>query len=400
MDLDSFDYLGLARHESVGALLAAHRPPVYPLFLKVLGENRQVVTWVQLVVGVAAWTWLAAATARNLRTQAGRAIGFVAILLVGSSLGVAQWDRVIGTESLSISLAVTTLAAVLWWWDRWTPAGIATICIAGSLWALLRDANAVMAGVLGIVVLVVAALRRSRRVPFIVIGAVALSVSVAAMVSGNIGARWQQPMQNVVTLRQLASPERASFLLDHGLPLSRGAAQDLAGHCANPIGAFLCKKVTDPAFYQWIDNRSRSVYVRSWFAFPATTVWEPVAHEREMIGIRLPVAQATGTRLHAGFAQAIDTVAFPRGPMVLLAWIAVLAVGVAVLGSKRPIPLVWVASVLIALTYVHLWVVWNGDAAELARHGLAASLELTLGLWLLSIGLLDALLSSAQRAAP
>jgi hypothetical protein len=51
LDLDSFDYLGLARHESVGALLAAHRPPVYPLFLRLLGENRQIATWAQLVVG-------------------------------------------------------------------------------------------------------------------------------------------------------------------------------------------------------------------------------------------------------------------------------------------------------------------------------------------------------------
>ena len=50
------------------------------------------------------------------------------------------------------------------------------------------------------------------------------------------------------------------------------------------------------------------------------------------------------------------------------------------------------ACALIVLTYVHLWVVWNGDVAELARHGLAASLQLALGLWFLSIGLVDALI--------
>ena len=39
-------------------------------------------------------------------------------------------------------------------------------------------------------------------------------------------------------------------------------------------------------------------------------------------------------------------------------------------------------------------------ALSYLRAGLATSLQLTLGLWLLSIGLLDALLSDAPSAAP
>ena len=399
VDFDSFDYLALARHDSIGGTLAAHRPPVYLLLLKLLGENRQLVTWVQLVVALAAWVWLAAGTARNLRTRAGRAVGFVAILLVGSSLGMSQWDRVIGTESLSISLGVTTLAVVLWWWGRWSPWGIVAVCASATAWAFLRDANALMVGAAGVVVLVVAATRRGLRRPLIVIGAVAIAASVGASVSSNIGERWRQPMQNVVTLRLLASPERASFLLHHGLPLSPAEAHNLAGRCVNPAGAFLCQKVTNQRFYDWIDQRSRSVYARSWFAFPATTAWEPLAHARKMIGILLPVAEITGTQLRAGFTRPVDVVAFPRSPIVLLAWIAILAVGVAIVGTRRPNALVWIGGALIGLTYVHLWVVWNGDAAELSRHGLAASLQLALGLWFLSLGLLDALIARAQEPA-
>src|SRR4051812_16353317 len=93
LDFDSFDYLDLARHRSIGGVMATRRPPVYLLFLKLCAENGQLVTWLQLVVALAAWVWLAAATARNLETAAGRAVGFVAVLLVGSSLGIAQWDR-------------------------------------------------------------------------------------------------------------------------------------------------------------------------------------------------------------------------------------------------------------------------------------------------------------------
>src|SRR5262249_52984578 len=129
---------------------------------------------------------------------------------------------------------------------------------------------------------------------------------------------------------------------------------------------------------------------------PATTAWEPLAHERDMIGWRLPVAEITGTSLHAEFARPIDAVAFPRNPFVLLGWLGCLAVGVAVIGPRPPIPMVSIATALIVLPYLHRGVVWTGDAAVLSRQGLAASLQLALGLWLLSVGLLDALVGGAR----
>jgi hypothetical protein len=42
------------------------------------------------------------------------------------------------------------------------------------------------------------------------------------------------------------------------------------------------------------------------------------------------------------------------------------------------------------LTYPHLWAVWTGDAFDVTRHGLAASVELRLGLWLATLALVDA----------
>ena len=137
LDFDSFDYLDLARHKSVVGLLGAHRPPVYLLALKLVGENRQAVTWLQLLLNLAAWVWLAAATGRCLRTRPARIAAFGAILLLGSCLDIGQWDRVIGTESFSISLGVLIVAATLWWWGRWSHAATAALCLLVVLWALL-----------------------------------------------------------------------------------------------------------------------------------------------------------------------------------------------------------------------------------------------------------------------
>jgi len=391
MVLDSFDYLELARHTSWLGLLAARRPPVYLLVLRVLGENRQLVTWLQLLVGTVAWAWLAVATARNLRTGAGRAVGFSAILVLGSSLEVVQWDRLIGTESFSISLGVMVVAAVLWWWARWSVAGVALVSVLIALWALVRDANAVVAGTSGALVIVVVLVRRTGALrPLSVVGVVAVIVASGAVVSSNLGERWRQPIQNIVTFRVLPSPERTNYFLRRGLPVSPVEARRLTGRCVNPVGAFMCEKVTDPEFYEWIDRRARATYARSWFAFPATTLWEPLAHLRRMTGIRVPVADIAGTHLRAPYADAVERLVFPRSPRVLLAWLLLLVVGLGVLGSRVARSLLVVAVGLIALTYVHLWAVWTGDAVEPERHGLSAAVQLQLGLWLLSAGLLDA----------
>jgi hypothetical protein len=341
---------------------------------------------------------VAVATGRTLRTRPGRIVGFAAVLLLGSCLDVGQWDRVIGTESLSVSVGVMIVAAVLWWWGRWSYARVGGLCALVVLWALLRDANALVVGATGVVALVVALFRRGALGrTLLAVGAVAVVASAGAALSSDVGGRWQQPLQNVVTFRVLTSPERTDYFLRRGLPVSPVDARRIAGRCVNPVGAFLCEKVADPGFYAWMDRRARPAYVRSWFAFPATTLWEPLAHERGIVGSRLPVAEITGTRLQASYADTVEKLVFPRSPRVVFAWLAILAIGVAVLGSWAARPLLVAGCGLIVLTYVHLWVVWTGDAVELQRHGLSAAVQLQLGLWLLTLGLLDALLLRLAR---
>jgi hypothetical protein len=397
---DSFDYLDLARNESWLGLVGAHRPPVYLVILRMLGENRQLVTWVQLLVGIGAWAWLAIATARSLRTHAGRVAGFAAVLVLGSCLDVVQWDRLIGTESLSISLGVMIVAAALWWWGRWTVAGVTTAGLLVVGWAFLRDANALVVGAAGGVVLAVALARPALRRPLVLIGVAGLAVPVGAVVSGNVGDRWQQPTVNVITFRVLTSGERADYFLHQGLPVSPIERRRIAGRCTNQVGAFLCERVTDPAFYEWIEHRARPVYVRSWFAFPATTVWEPLAHERLLVGTRVPVATIAGTGLHASYADAAEKLVFPRSPLVVFGWLALLSVGLVVLRARAVRSLLAVSCGLLVLTYVHMWVVWTGDAVEPERHGLSAAVQLLLGLWLLSLGLLDALVDRWSPRVP
>jgi hypothetical protein len=101
----------------------------------------------------------------------------------------------------------------------------------------------------GLALWVIARRLRVRRC-FAGVAVACLATWVGSLISADAGGRWQQPVQNVVTFRMLPSPERASSVLRHGLPLTSAQAKDLAGRCANRAGVFLCRKVTDPAFYR------------------------------------------------------------------------------------------------------------------------------------------------------
>ncbi len=391
LGLDSFDYINLAHSKSLGSVLAARRPPTYLIVMKALSGRWQFVTWAQFVIAMLAWVLLAAVAARVARTGVGRVAAVAAVFLVGSCLDVAQWDRLIGTESLSLSLGVLLVAASYWLSQRVTPARAAVVGVIALVWGLLRDANAIVVGMMGVGLAVWVLARRSRvRARLLVLAGACLAVLALSVASADVGARWEQPMQNVVTFRVLSSPERRAFFLDHGLPLTDAEADRIAGRCVNPAGVLLCREVTDPAFYRWIDHDARSTYLASWFEFPATTAWEPLAHVRRMVGERFPLAGITFTGLSDGVARSIETVAFPRSPRVILAWLLADGVALAVVVRRRG----WIGAAtipvaLIGLTYPHLWAVWTGDAIELTRHGLAVSVQLRLGLWLLTAAIVD-----------
>jgi hypothetical protein len=399
--LDSFDYINLAHTKSPLAALAAKRPPTFLLVMKMLSGRWQFVTWAQFTIAVAAWILLAAVAARAARSTVGKVVTVAVVLLVGSCLDVIQWDRLISTESLTISLGVLLVAASFWLYERVVPVRCAIVGVLALLWGMLRDANAVVVGVVGVGLAISMLARRSRvRARILAVAGACLVTLGLSFVSGAIGARWEQPIQNVVTMRLLRSPERRDFLLARGLPFSPTQARRTAGHCVNPVGAFYCRRVTDPAFYRWIDHDARDVYFQSWFAFPATTLWEPIANARLTVGTEIPVSLVSGTGFTDPTGRSIENWMFPRSPRVIIGWLALDALALAFTVRRRGWPRsATVPVVLVLLTYPHLWAVWTGDAFDVTRHALAASVQLRLGLWLTTVALVDAWMPAAAAEA-
>src|SRR5262245_3670873 len=74
---------------------AGTRPPAVPLIHKLIGDDPTVIAWVQVIVGVCAWSALALAVFATTRSVVMSGVGLIAVLVLGSSSVVAEWDKVI-----------------------------------------------------------------------------------------------------------------------------------------------------------------------------------------------------------------------------------------------------------------------------------------------------------------
>jgi len=398
--VDSLDYRASARLPLFSrAFLGGARPFGYPLYLKILLHNEHAAVVGQLVLDTAAWLALAWMVVRVTRDQRLQIAGAAIVLGIGLAFETIQWDRIISSEALSTACGVGLLAAILWLYERWTIPRLATVAVLAAAATAVRDSNGTFLGFVG-VVLVICVLMRwlSRRVLWLAL--VFLVVAALGSASASAGKRWEGPLKDVITLRVLNSPERTDYFLRAGMPLSPAEIADARGKCVAPTPTPGCALITNPAFYTWIRDHGRVTYAKSLARFPATTLWEPIAHIRDSVGTRVQVERkfAADTEEHAPVSKFLEAVLFVRNPLLLVLWslVTVALCVVALIAGWRGVYVL--AGALVALTYPHLWLVWVGGALEVARHSLLASVQLRLGLWLSALWLLDTLLTN--RAAP
>jgi hypothetical protein len=395
--LDTYDYRFSASLPPLSRdFLAGARPFGYPLYLKLVRHNEHAAVVGQLLIDTAAWLALALMAARATRNAGLRVAVAGVVLAIGATFEAIQWDRVVSSEALSTAFGVGVLAAILWLRERWTAPRLALVAVLALVATAVRDSNGTFFGFVALVLVVAYLVRRvPRRV--LALALVLFAVAIVGSVSASIGRRWEGPLTDVITLRIMNSPERLAYFEHSGMPLSNAQIKAARGHCVSPTPFPACVTLVNPQFYAWIAHHGRSTYVASLAKFPATTLWEPVAHLRYSIGTRAKVEVTTGTDEHAPLSQALEAVFFARNPLLNACW-AVMILALAASAVLRRIRGVFViAAALVALSYPHLWLIWIGDALEVTRHSLLASVQLRLGLWLGTVWLLDAILESRRR---
>jgi hypothetical protein len=344
-----------------------------------------------------------------------RLAAFCLVLLFSLSVWITQWDTVILSESLGVSLTAAVLAAWLVfvrapsWWT------IGAVMASSVAWALVRDTNAfVVLGSAVAVGLAAAAVPGRRAAPAILaiglVGVFGLSLW-STTVTREPYARWEQPLRNVIGFRVLTHRGELDWFRDRGMPVT----PLLMAHAGEPLGSDVLLKGLplsgDPRlapFRHWVRDRGRRTLATYLVTHPYRA-WQPVVRDREVLFAtepsgRLPNGGPIASYRSPGTSpllpEFVGDVVYPPSVAALAAWALVLLLAGAWLAWRRAARAVWaVPGVALALQLPQAAVVWHGDVVEIPRHAVLVGVMTRASLLVATIFLADAALQLRRRAA-
>jgi hypothetical protein len=387
---------------------AGWRAPTVPFVYKVLPDVSAWRAAGQLVASIACWLALAGVVAWCVRGRGMRLAAFGVVLLFSLSVWLTQWDTVILSESLSVSVTAAVLAAWLAFArapNAWTVAAVLATTLP---WALVRDTNVVILLLALPIVLLWVLLAGRRLQPIVLVVGLAAILGLGLWSSGREYVRTELAMYDVIGVRVLTDPGELDWFRDRGMPVTPlllAQAGRYIGADGNPVVK------NDPRlepFRQWFRHRMRRTLTTYLVAHPgyalepvvrdpsvllATEPSQPMRHGGPLISYRPSGAEPL-------LPEFVGDVVYPPSVEVLLIWLVVVVAAGGWLvwrGAGRP---VWaVPAVVLLLQVAHAAVVWHGDPADMARHAFLVGLMTRLSLLLLTLFIADALLARRVRTA-
>lgn len=352
-----------------------HKPFGYPLFLLLLGRDQSAVVWAQLAISIGCWSFLAWVVARRMpRPAAPFAAG--SILLLSSAWPVAQWDTLVLTESLTLSLLAALVALGILCLEQPDGRRLAAFAAAALALTSLRDASGAAAALLCLVLAATLVARRPRLAALAALTAVGC---VALVVATSSVRRWEILVADQVGKGAAANPAELAYFRAHGMPAVPQLARIVFADTRSPLPAHTF--LTDPrlrTLIPWFMAHGRSTYEDYLLTHPAASLATPLERLTTLLGdTGLATYRAPGFRALTGGAGAL---AYPGegGHALDLLLVALGLAAVALLrgaaGRELVLPLA-TAALAVPLTVL----IWDGEPSEVARHMLLAGVAARTG---------------------
>lgn len=398
-DSVSYDHLSLTGADS--------RLPTVPLVYKIFPEDWLRVA-VQVVLAAIAWWVLAAVASRLLRDRRARAGLRAVLLLIGLAEPVLNWNSVILSESIALSLTALLVAAAISFAGERTVRSTVLLLVALLFWMFTRQPHVLMV-VLIAVVLVVTALRASanRR-----LAALAAAGAVLIALAGLAEEHRNQTLSrasigSIIQGRMLPNEQRTFWFVGQGMPYSL-KIQSYAGKPFHREGE-------DPTYLRWIDEHGTATYLKYVFLHPGYTLVDPVAYfpgEQQSYRFRNassfaslepnPIPAMLSPVVDYGrhrnvLPSVVDKLLFDQGSAADVLVLFCFAVALALYARRRfgPDPRLAVP-ILVALAAVPLgYIVWlsGGESlGELDRLSMVTAVSARIGLWIVLFTAADRLL--------
>jgi hypothetical protein len=367
-------------------------PPFVPLVYKLLGDNSSLIVVFQLGLSILSWSILAYAVARSLRTGWWRPFAVGVVFLLSLTSEIIRWDRIILSESISLSAMVLAIASWIWLLKRESWGSVAAVGITSVAWALSRDTNAYLLLPVALAAVVYAAARRVGRLKLTVLAVVFVAAFFGSQASADGHPRWGFPLGNVLAQRILANPAQLAFFANRGMPVNP-ALMHLKGQFASGDNGALWTSPDLLTWRRWFYANGKATYTAFLLQNPSYAIQQALEHTGDVVSPS--VESITSSYGPPGFTPVLkgrlDDIFFPGSLSVLGLMAAAGLAGIAVAATQRRVDrFSLIPIVLLALAVPHTILVWDGDAMEIGRHGILDGVEIRLGLWLMLIAVVDA----------
>jgi SAM-dependent methyltransferase len=379
---DAADYLFIASQSLLSSQFwLADKPFLIPLFFKMLGSNPQLIFTVQLSLSILCWGALAASCALILRPYALKFLAFAVVLGFSLNQQIILWDSVILSESLNFSLWALFYACALLLCHTWSRARAAVLIALAVLLVWARDANAYVLLEAGVILLLLAILRRHAG-RFLLVGGAFVAVFAMSAALSSAGAHAYTALLNVIGLRVLPNAEYLAYFEGQGMPVSE-ALLEYTGKAGHWDDLALMHDTRLEEFRTWLRERGTGVFARFLWHFKADTLQKPLADPVAVLAPDLYYFSATRFRPILEGSRAAEILYPMRFGIAAFGAASLLAAFMAAL-ALRDRRTLWLAPILmILLAYPQIVFVWNTDPNDIFRHALPLNVQWRLGLWLL-----------------
>jgi hypothetical protein len=387
---DSWSYLyGAGLSLTDPAFFSERRPWAILLIFKLLGSSEAAIEIFQLSLSTFAWLFLAWTFIRTIKKWWGILIGFTLILGYSLTPSVQIWNHAVLSESTSISFMILLLATFISLSLRWSWRSFLLASLVAILWMSIREANTYIC-LLGALVLIILGLsRKNLRVywllSLIILGTFAINYQLSAAYGLP---RWALPLAEVITHRILPEREYLEFFSENGMPVST-ELMAFSGKNANSQNYAIINSNKFRKFSKWLFSEGKNVYVKFLLAHPLYTIESPLENIRVLLaadyldGIPIP-------RYTPALPRQVNDLFYPINWFWSYLWISLFASGAIIANNfrTRNEPL-WIIFIFLLLSVPHLYLIWHGDALDVARHAVIANVQYHIGFILIVILFLD-----------
>jgi hypothetical protein len=378
--------------------------------LAVLSKTRLVGAF-QFILGVLSWTTLAVVVAGIIKNRVLKLVGFGVILAFAMTLDVSLWDRVLLSESIATSLLALIVSFALLgvrfrdrlgphgsWWQSLYWLGFVILII---LYSFTRDTNAYFLAACAVVILASMAFRQVRghvsAPAWILFSIFLLALSFVQSNNADQGGRWVSPYYDVLQMRIFPDAVSRSYFQAAGMPADGATTAILLLGRRGFFRALESNPAAQP-LTAWVQAQGRSTYMRYLLSHPVETFMGPMNRARNLVSPVSTEYRADDYSIPV-WLTIFSRFFFPLPLGIVLAWVGAIIVALYLTGRRRKPRAEWSVPAILLLTAVPLmYVVWYGDAIEVERHAFQISLQIRLGLWMLTVFLADAWL--ATRLTP